>query len=97
LAFHGLRGGRLEPLDPQFLRLQQVEQGVEGRQVPPAGSGEEPGRTKVAMEARFLLEPLEEREALPRESNADPGFVVLPDEGAAVSRRPGGDMVLLQE
>ena len=49
------------------------------------------------MEARFLLEPLEEREALPRESNADPGFVVLPDEGAAVSRRPGGDMVLLEE
>src|SRR5207253_188070 len=77
--------------------LQQVEQGVEGRLVPRAGSGEEPGRTKVAMEARFLLEPLEEREALPRESNADPGFVVLPDEGAAVSRRPGGDMVLLEE
>src|SRR5947208_3549918 len=52
---------------------------------------------KVAREPRFLLEPLEGREALPRESNADPGFVVLPDEGAAVPCRPRGDMVLLEE
>src|SRR5437667_90142 len=97
LRFHGLRIGRRKPLDPDSLRAEQVEQGVEGRHVPCAGAGQEPGRTKVAREPRFLLEPLEGREALPRESNADPGFVVLPDEGAAVPCRPRGDMVLLEE
>ena len=82
----------LDPFGPE-----QLEQGIERGEVPLPRPGEEAGRPEVAGEPGLLAEPLEELEALAGESDADPGFIVLPDEGAAVSRRARRDVALLQE
>src|SRR5205807_10625655 len=86
LRFHRLRVGRRQPFGPHSLGPEQLEQGVERRQIPLPRTGQEARRPEIAGEAGLFLETPKEREALPGESDADARFVVLSHQGAAVAR-----------
>src|SRR5438105_4637693 len=76
---------------------QQLEHGVEGRQIPFPRAGQEARRLEIAGEAGLFLETAKEREALPGEADADARFVVLAHQGAAVARRAAGDVAFLEQ
>src|SRR5207253_3264478 len=82
---------------PHSLGLEQLEQGVERRQIPFPRAGQEARRPEIAGEAGLFLETPKEREALPGESDPDAGFVVLSDQGAAVARGAAGDVAFLEQ
>src|SRR5207244_11164619 len=49
-------------------------------------------RPEITGKIRLLFESLEERQALPRESDSDPGLVMLADQRTAVARGHGREV-----
>jgi len=77
--------------------LEQPEHRVERRDIPRPRAREESGRPEVARETRLGGEPLEELQALTRESDPEARLVVLAHQGPAVARRAGRDVPLVQQ